>query len=105
MLGRNRVLPYHWKGMNEEQRQAILLEQERQRSEKDLQKELEKEEDRLFAEQEKATRRMQLKLDREKNKGLNGLRKGMDEYNLLKAEEMKRKVYHAYDEYHTFKNE
>lgn len=31
MLGRNRVLPYHWKGMNEEQRQAILLEQERQR--------------------------------------------------------------------------
>lgn len=48
---------------------------------------------------------MMLKLDREKNKGLNGIRKGMDEYNLLKAEEMKRKVYHAYDEIHTFKND
>ena len=30
MLGRNRVLPYHWKGMNEEQRQRILDEQQKQ---------------------------------------------------------------------------
>lgn len=44
-------------------------------------------------------------MDRQKNNGSNNIRKAVDEYNLLKAEEMKRKVYHAYDEYHTFKNE
>ena len=49
MLGKNRVLPYHWKGMNEEQRQRILDEQEKQIEEKKLQKEIEKEEERLFA--------------------------------------------------------
>lgn len=38
MLGKNRVLPYHWKGMNEDQRQRILEEQERQIQEKKLQK-------------------------------------------------------------------
>lgn len=48
---------------------------------------------------------MLLKIDRSKQRGLNEQRKGVDEYNLLKAEEMKRKVFHAYDELHTFKNE
>lgn len=40
-----------------------------------------------------------------KNLGLTQIRKGVDEYNLLKAEEMKRKLHHAYGELHTFKNE
>ena len=51
MLGKNRVLPYHWKGMNEDQRRQILEEQEKQRIEKKMQKDLEAEEDRLFAQQ------------------------------------------------------
>jgi predicted Fe-S protein YdhL (DUF1289 family) len=38
MLGRNRVINYHWKGMNDDQKRDILLEQERQRKEKELQK-------------------------------------------------------------------
>jgi hypothetical protein len=48
---------------------------------------------------------MLIKLDRSKKSGASNVRKGVDEFNLLKAEEMKRKVYHAYDEIHTFKNE
>ncbi len=35
--------------------------------------------------------------DRAKNRGLKDMRKGMDEYNRLKAEEMKKKAYQAYD--------
>lgn len=51
MLGKNRVLPYHWKGMNEDQKGQILEEQEKQRMEHRMQKDLEAEEDRLFAQQ------------------------------------------------------
>jgi len=51
MLSRNRVVPYHWKGMNDDQRRQILEEQEKQRVEKKMQKDLEAEEDRLFAQQ------------------------------------------------------
>ena len=50
-LGRNRVLPYHWKGMNEDQRRQILEEQEKQRLEKNMKNDLEAEEERLFAQQ------------------------------------------------------
>lgn len=42
--------------------------------------------------------------DRAKNRGLKDVRKGVDEYNKLKAEEMKRKAYHAFDHVHTYKN-
>jgi hypothetical protein len=59
----------------------------------------------LFDLQEEANRKALLKAEHDKNTGLTNLRRGMDEYNLLKAEEMKRKVFHAYDEIHTFKNE
>jgi predicted Fe-S protein YdhL (DUF1289 family) len=34
------VLPYHWKGMNEDQRKQILDEQEKQRIEKAMQRDL-----------------------------------------------------------------
>jgi len=43
--------------------------------------------------------------DRAKNKGLQQMRKGMDEYNKLKAEEMKKKAYNAYNNTQTYKNE
>jgi hypothetical protein len=105
MLGRHRVIPYHWKGMNDEQRRAILLEQERQRKEKEDERELEKEKERLYAAQEKHLRRQQLLADKNKNRGGADLRRGMDEYNRHKAEEMKRKIPHAFGEIQTFKNE
>lgn len=43
--------------------------------------------------------------DRAKNKGLQNVRKGMDEYNRLKAEEMKKKAFNAYNNTQTYKNE
>ncbi|MCB0370100.1 MAG: hypothetical protein KDD45_11915 [Bdellovibrionales bacterium] len=33
-------MPYHWKGMNEDQRKQVLEEQEKQRLEKKMQKDL-----------------------------------------------------------------
>lgn len=105
MLGKNRVLPYHWKGMNAEQRQRIIEEQEKQIQEKKMLKDIEKEEDRLFAEQMEAQRKALVLADRAKNKGGKNVRKGVDEYNRLKAEEMKKKAYQAFDGVHTYKNE
>jgi hypothetical protein len=105
MLGKHRVLPYHWKGMNDEQRKAILLEQDRQRQENEEVKELERERERLFAAQEKHIRRQLLLEDKKKSLGTGSVRKAMDEFNLHKAEEMKRKIPHAYEEKQTFKNE
>lgn len=104
-LGHNRRLPYHWKGMSEEERQRILEEQAKQVQEKQLQKQIEREEDRLFAEQMEAQRKALVLADRAKNKGSQSVRKGMDEYNRLKAEEMKKKAYQAFDGVQTYKNE
>ena len=50
-------------------------------------------------------RKALLLADRAKNKGSQNVRKGMDEYNRLKAEEMKKKAYQAFDGVHTYKNE
>jgi hypothetical protein len=71
--------------MDQDQRKQILDEQEKQRIEKTMQKNLEQEEDRLFAQQMEAQRKAIVLQDRAKNKGLNNVRKGMDEYNKLKA--------------------
>ena len=105
MLGRNRVLPYHWKGMNEDQRRQILEEQEKQRVEHNMKKNLEAEEDRLFAQQMEAQRKALVIQDKAKNKGLQEMRKCADEYNKLKAEEMKKKAFNAYNHTQTYKNE
>lgn len=43
--------------------------------------------------------------ERAKTKGIKDVRKGMDQYNKLKAQEMKRKAYHAFDNVHTYKNQ
>lgn len=66
---------------------------------------LEAEEDRLFAQQMEAQRKAIVLQDRSKNKGLQQMRKGMDEYNKLKAEEMKKKAYNAFQGTQTYKNE
>lgn len=105
MLSRNRVVPYHWKGMNQDQRRQILEEQEKQRIEKKMQKDLEAEEDRLFAQQMQAQRKAIVVQDRAKNRGLQDVRKGMDEYNKLKAQEMKKKAFNAYNHTQTYKNQ
>lgn len=91
--------------MNEDQRKQILEEQEKQRIEKAMQRDLEAEEDRLFAQQMEAQRKAIVIQDRAKNRGLQDVRKGMDEYNKLKAEEMKKKAFNAYNHTQTYKNE
>lgn len=48
-LAPHRVLPYHWKGMNEHQRGDILHEQDKQRKEADSIKKLKQDEEKLYA--------------------------------------------------------
>jgi hypothetical protein len=70
-----------------------------------MQKDLEAEEDRLFAQQMEAQRKAIVVQDKNKNKGIQEVRKGMDEYNKLKAQEMKKKAFNAYNNTQTYKNE
>lgn len=70
-----------------------------------MQRDLEAEENRLFAQQMEAQRKAIVIQDRAKNRGLQDVRKGMDEYNKLKAEEMKKKAFNAYNNTQTYKNE
>lgn len=91
--------------MNDDQRRQILEEQEKQRVEKKMQKDLEAEEDRLFAQQMQAQRKAIVVQDKAKNRGLQDVRKGMDEYNKLKAQEMKKKAFNAYNHTQTYKNQ
>lgn len=70
-----------------------------------MQRDLEREEDRLFAVQMEAQRKAIVLQDRAKNRGLKEMRQGMDEYNKLKAQEMKKKAFNAFDGTQTYKNE
>ena len=70
-----------------------------------MQRDLEAEENRLFAQQMEAQRKAIVIQDLAKNRGLQDVRKGMDEYNKLKAEEMKKKAFNAYNHTQTYKNE
>lgn len=99
------MLPYHWKGMNERQREEIRQTQNMQISQKQMQRDLEAEEDRLFAAQMEAQRKAIVLQDRAKNKGLKEVRQGMDEYNKLKAQEMRKKAHNAFNNTQTYKNE
>ena len=48
-----------------------------------------------------AQRKALVLADRARNKGSKNVRQGVDEYNKLKAEEMKKKAYQAFDGVHT----
>jgi len=66
MLGPNRKVPYAYKGMTRDERQAILDQQMAQQEEIRLRKEREAEEKRQEAEQQEAVRRLLIKNEREK---------------------------------------
>ena len=70
-----------------------------------MQNNLQAEENRLFAQQMQAQRKALVIQDKSKNKGLQQVRKCADEYNKLKAEEMKKKAFNAYNNTQTYKNE
>jgi len=88
-LAPHRVIPYHWKGMNEHQRKEILTEQEKQRKEAERIKNLQKEEERLYALQAEHQRKMQIQMEREKNRRKEEILKNQKEFNLLKNQEQK----------------
>jgi len=91
-LAGHRVIPYHWKGMNDHQRGEILNEQEKQRKEADNQKKLQKEEERLYALQAEHQRKMMIQMEREKTRRKEELTKNQKEFNLLKNEEQQIKI-------------
>jgi len=95
-LAPHRVIPYHWKGMNEHQRKEILTEQEKQRKETERIKNLQKEEERLYALQAEHQRKMQIQMEREKNRRKEELLKNQKEFNLLKNEEQQVRIKSMY---------
>jgi len=91
-LAPHRVIPYHWKGMNEYQRKDILNEQEKQRKEADNIKKLKQEEERLYALQAEHQRKMQIQMEREKQRRKDELMRNQKEFNSLKNEEQQIKI-------------
>lgn len=102
-LAKNRVLPYHWKGMNEAQRKAILQEQERMREDRKMREQLEKEEEDLWARQQEEIRRMKVKMDRMHKRGGNKVLNEVVEFNKLKAKEDKIRGDEMYMRTHDYK--
>jgi len=91
-LAPHRVIPYHWKGMNELQRKQILDEQDKQRKETSNIKNMQKEEERLYALQAEHQRKMLIQMEREKARRKEELLKNQKEFNLLKNEEQQIKI-------------
>jgi len=96
-LADHRVIPYHWKGMNEHQRKEILSEQEKQRKETENIKNIKKEEERLYALQAENQRKMQIQMEREKNRRKEEVMRNQKESNLLKNQEQQIKVKTMYN--------
>lgn len=91
-LAPHRVIPYHWKGMNEHQRSEILHEQDKQRKETENIKNMKREEERLYALQAEHQRKMQIQMEREKVRRREELLRNQKEFNLLKNEEQQIKI-------------
>eukprot|EP01017_Pseudomicrothorax_dubius_P035139 TRINITY_DN4885_c0_g1_i2.p1 TRINITY_DN4885_c0_g1~~TRINITY_DN4885_c0_g1_i2.p1 ORF type:complete len:175 (-),score=53.31 TRINITY_DN4885_c0_g1_i2:93-617(-) len=88
-LAPHRVLPYHFKGMNTDQRSEILNQQEIQRRQTEMIKSSQKEEERLFALQDEQNRKMLIMMEREKVRRQQELLQSQREYNKLMTEEVK----------------
>lgn len=103
MLAKNRVLPYHWKGMDQGQKKAILQEQERMRKDREMRNKLQKEEEDLWAKQQEEIRRMKVKMDRMHKRGKGKTLGEIVEFNKLKAKEDKIRDGDMYMRTHDYK--
>ena len=103
MLGRHRVLPYHWKGMDQGQKKTILQEQERMIEDRKRREQMEKEEEMLWDLQQEEIRRMKVKMDRQKNRGTGTKMNEIVEFNKLKAKEDKMRADEMYCRTHDYK--
>ncbi len=80
MLAPHRVKPYHFKGLNKEQQEAILHERAQQVREQKMLRETEKEAEQLWALQQEHTRRQQVLADRQMKRGLRAVEEGHRAY-------------------------
>jgi RIB43A len=100
----NRVLKYHWKGMNADQTNQIRLDQLRQIEDKKMRETTDKEEDKMWAEQEEANRINLIRIQREHDRAKNSrVLDEVVEYNRLKAKECERRDKIIYDHVHNYK--
>ena len=79
MLADHRVKPYHFKGLNDEQKGVILNERNQQLVEHDMQKKQKEEEDKLWAIQQEQMRRMQVLADRDNKRKVRMVAEGVKE--------------------------
>ncbi|KRX09388.1 hypothetical protein PPERSA_04694 [Pseudocohnilembus persalinus] len=96
-LSENRYIPYHWKGMNPQEKKKIKEEQEKQIEERRMLEQQEKEENKLYSIQDEHQRfqniNLQIANERNHKKKLDEIK----EYNLLAAKEQKLKLKTMYD--------
>ena len=76
-LAPHRVKPYHFKGLNEQQKAAIMNERENQLREAEMLKANEKEAEKLLAMQAEQQRRMQVLADRQHKRQLREVATGV----------------------------
>lgn len=72
-LADHRVKPYHFKGLNDDQKQQILFERAQQVRAKQEQDEMQANNDKMWAIQQEQLRRMQVLADRENKRQLRGV--------------------------------
>jgi len=96
-VSETRVLKYHWKGMNADQKNEILAEQDKQIKQTEMLKKERQEEERMFAIQTEHQRIMQVQMEREKNRRQAEILRNQKEFNLLKNQEQQIKIKTMYD--------
>lgn len=98
-----RVLRYHWKGMDDTQKTGVLMQQERMRADKQAKYDLEKDQDRLYAEQQEKIRRDLVKMQRQHASEREQVRLETLEFNKLKAKEDQERSKILYEDVHRYK--
>ncbi len=98
VINPNRVKKYHWKGMNEDQKAEILKTMQDQMEDKKRKKDLEKEADRLWAEQEEAKRIELVRQTLEKQRKEREMKEALKETHMGQTAEKKAKWVNYYGE-------
>ena len=98
MLAAHRVKPYHFKGLNETQQQAILHERDQQLIEQALLKKQREEEERLWAMQQEHVRRQQVLNDRDMKRKQRAVAEATKDTHAVQQAEFKQKWKDPYGE-------
>ena len=98
MLAPHRVKPYHFKGLNQQQKDAIMNERLMQVREADMTKRTQAEEDRLWALQQEHLRRQQVLADRQHKRQLRDVANGVRSAQEQQRDEFKARTADLYNE-------